>query len=198
MERRALSTQAATLRPVHGTAHARAHARVPLESSLVSLQNRSLPSLLDRLTDDAPEQREEALSRRFVSHGTLRKAVLRDLCWLFNCVSNDCLVDLDHLPQVARSTFNFGMVALAGRHVSGLDWKSLEKSLTAAILHFEPRILPADLEVRCLSASNALDLHNVLQFEIRGRLAHSPVPLPFVFRTEIDLESGHFDLKESR
>lgn len=69
--------------------------------------------------------------------------------------------------------------------------------MTDAILHFEPRILPQGLQVRCVSDLTSLSLHNVLSIEIKGRLWCVPYPLEFLFRTQVDLESGHFELQDA-
>ena len=42
------------------------------------------PSLLDRLTDDAPDTAVEAASQATMNLRQLRKAVMRDLAWLLN------------------------------------------------------------------------------------------------------------------
>ena len=52
----------------------------------VDVRNRLQPALLDRLTDDEPEQRQETESHRVMSKTQLRQAVLRDLGALFNSV----------------------------------------------------------------------------------------------------------------
>lgn len=171
-------------------------ARAGPPSRWPSTHRRIQPSLLDRLTDDAPQQREEPWAGHLVSHSTLRKSVLRDLCWLFNCVSHDGALNLQPYPLVARSTLNFGLRALAGKHVSAIDWQALEKTMVTAITHFEPRILPHELQVHCMSDPRALNLHNTVRIEIKGKLSHSPAPLPFIFHTEVDLENGHFNLKD--
>lgn len=88
------------------------------------------------------------------------------------------------------------MAPLAGQRMSDIEWHDIQRKLTASILHFEPRILPAGLQVRCVSDTSALNLHNVLSIEIKGRLWCVPYPLEFMFRTELDLENGHFELKD--
>ena len=50
---------------------------------------------------------------------------------------------------------------------------------------------------RCVSDTSSLDLHNVLSIEIKGRLWCVPYPLEFLFRTDVDLENGHFELKDA-
>ena len=59
-----------------------------------------------------------------------------------------------------------------------------------AILTFEPRILPATLQIRTLLEAGDLDHHNVIGVEIHGELWAQPVPLEFLVRTDFDLETG--------
>jgi type VI secretion system protein ImpF len=47
-------------------------------------QERLQPSLLDRLTDEEPDQLQESREKRVLSMSRLRDFVLRDLAWLFN------------------------------------------------------------------------------------------------------------------
>ncbi len=47
-------------------------------------QDRLQPALLDRLTDDEPDKKQEPREARVLSKSRLRQSVLRDLAWLFN------------------------------------------------------------------------------------------------------------------
>ncbi|QDY40877.1 type VI secretion system baseplate subunit TssE [Candidatus Pantoea soli] len=154
-------------------------------------------SLLDRLTDHAPDKRHEASNTTLISHTTLRRHVLRDLQWLFNTINNEAQQDLSGFPEVRRSVWNFGVAPLAGQNISDIEWHEMQRKMTDAILHFEPRILPQGLQVRCVSDLKSLSLHNVLSIEIKGRLWCVPYPLEFLFRTQVDLESGHFELQDA-
>jgi type VI secretion system protein ImpF len=49
-------------------------------------QERLQPSLLDRLTDDAPESKDESRDKRVLNLAQLRAGVMRDLSWLLNTV----------------------------------------------------------------------------------------------------------------
>lgn len=162
----------------------------------LNARDKMQPSLLDRLTDDAPDKQQEAASSTVISHSALRRNVLRDLQWLFNCINNEAQQDLTPFPQVQRSTWNFGVSPLAGQRMSDIEWGDIQRKLTRSILDFEPRILPAGLQVRCVSDTRSLNLHNVLSIEIKGRLWCVPYPLEFLFRTDVDLENGHFELKD--
>lgn len=52
--------------------------------------------------------------------------------------------------------------------MSDIEWHDIQRKLTEAIINFEPRILPQGLQVRCVSDTSSLDLHNVLSIEIKG------------------------------
>ena len=170
--------------------------RARREKETVSSRDKMQPSLLDRLTDDAPLEQNEPRNSTLIAHAALRRHVLRDLQWLFNTINNEAQNDLSGLHQVRRSVVNFGVAPLAGKRMSEIEWQDIQHKLTDAIVYFEPRILPQGLSVRCISDPQSLDLHNVLSIEIKGRLWCVPYPLTFLFRTDVDLENGHFELKD--
>ncbi|OZI37315.1 hypothetical protein CAL29_02520 [Bordetella genomosp. 10] len=167
-----------------------------MQKPVPSLRDRLQPALLDRLMDDAPAQRAETHDAGMITHAELRSAVLRDLRWLLNTVNLESTEDLAAFGQVPASTLNFGVRALAGKRMSDIDWIDVEDSLRHAITAFEPRILPASVEVRCVTNTATLEHHNVLSLDIKGMLWCVPYPMEFLFRTDIDLESGHMDLRD--
>ncbi|CAB3828257.1 type VI secretion system baseplate subunit TssE [Achromobacter anxifer] len=168
----------------------------PLSRSQRAVRDRLQPSLLDRLMDNDPAKREEPREHAMLTHEALRAAVLRDLRWLLNTVNLQTTQDLSAHRPVAASTLNFGVRAMAGKRMSEIDWIDVEESIRDAIAAFEPRILDSSVEVRCVSDAGTLEHHNVLSLEIRGMLWCVPQPLEFLFRTDIDLESGHMDLRD--
>ena len=159
-------------------------------------QERLQPALLDRLTDDRPEEQQEAREHRVMSKRQLRQAVLRDLAWLFNATRLESGVDLSRVPEVRRSVLNFGLPALSGRVASSLDIAELERSVRQAIVDFEPRILADTLRVKALLQASQIDHHNVIGMEIHGQLWAQPVPLELLVRTEIDLETGKVEIAD--
>ena len=159
-------------------------------------QERLQPALLDRLTDDEPDKKVEPLERRVLSKNRMRQAVLRDLAWLFNAIRLESTVDLTALSYVRRSVVNFGLPALSGLTASTLEVPDLERAVRQAIIDFEPRILPATLQVRAVVELSALDHHNVVGIEIPGQLWAQPVPLELLLRTEIDLETGRVEIAD--
>src|SRR4030095_2997094 len=84
-------------------------------------KERLQPSLLDRLTDHEPEQRQESREKRILSPNKLRESVRRDLTWLFNTPNLATVEDLDRFPLVAESVVNYGLPSLAGRTTSSVD-----------------------------------------------------------------------------
>jgi type VI secretion system protein ImpF len=163
----------------------------------VDVRNRLQPALLDRLTDDEPGNSAREDAHRVMSKAALRQAVLRDLSALFNAVQPR-EKELGGFPLVAGSVLNFGLPALSGQLVSQLDVRVLEGAIRQAIERFEPRILADEtLQVRAVEASSVLDTHNVIEFEIRGRLWSQPVPLEILLRTQLDLEAGQVDVRDA-
>lgn len=158
-------------------------------------RDRLQPALLDRLTDDAPKHRAES-QHGMLTHVQLRLAVLRDLNWLLNTVSLESSQDLASYAHVRASALNFGVRALAGKRMSEVDWVDLERAITEAIIHFEPRILADTITVQCVTEADVLEHHNILSFKIKGMLWCVPYHQEFMFRTVIDLESGHIDLSD--
>ena len=178
---------------VHGSQSVQS---APAERTRRAMRDRLQPSLLDRLMDNDPTRREEPRDSAMLTHEQLRAAVLRDLRWLLNTVNLQTSQDLSAHRQVATSTVNFGVRAMAGKRMSEIDWIDVEESIRDAISAFEPRILESSVEVRCVTDTGTLEHHNVLSLEIRGMLWCVPHPLEFLFRTDIDLESGHMDLRD--
>jgi type VI secretion system protein ImpF len=171
-------------------------AREPLARNERVARDRLQPSLLDRLMDDEPARREEPRESSMLTHAQLREVVLRDLRWLLNTVNLESTDDLSPYTHAAGSVVNFGVRALAGKRMSEIDWIDVEDSIRQAIAAFEPRILDSSVEVRCVTDTGTLEHHNVLSLEIKGMLWCVPHPLEFLFRTDIDLESGHMDLRD--
>ncbi len=151
-------------------------------------RERLQPSLLDRLTDHAPEARREGFDQQSLSMPQLRQAVLRDLGWLLNTTNLASTEDLSATPLVAKSTLNYGAPGFTGSVGTAGRMNELESGLTAAIRAFEPRIRPETLSVRLRQgASDAAT--PTLRFEIAGDLWAHPVPEQLFLETAIELET---------
>src|ERR1700761_166826 len=111
-------------------------------------RERLQPSLLDRLTDNAPAQKRDSPDQQVLSTAQLRQAVVRDLSALFNTTNLAALVDLSAAPKAAKSTVNFGIPGFAGMIEARSRLAALEREIADAIRTFEPRIRPQTLRVR--------------------------------------------------
>jgi type VI secretion system protein ImpF len=164
--------------------------------STLKAQDRLQPALLDRLTDDDPTNPAETTETRIISRSRTREAVLRDLSWLFNttCLTGEGA--FEQYPEVRRSVLNYGLPALSGQTASSVDPVALEEKVKTAILDYEPRILADTLQVEALVSEQQLDHHNQISFRISGQLWSQPVPLELLLQTNVDLETGHVEIKD--
>ena len=161
----------------------------------LTTKERLQPSLLDRLTDNAPEKTRESRDQRVLSIQKLREGVLRDLSWLLNTVNLSTVQNLDYYPEVAHSVLNYGMPELSGHTASSVDTLALERLLRQAIIDFEPRLLRNTVKVK-LKLSESQMNHNAMTFHIEGELWAQPVPLHMFMKTEIDLEIGQVTVSD--
>lgn len=147
------------------------------------------PCLLDRLTDNAPEKKEESSHERVMSISRYRDGVLRDLRWLLSASRHSDEEDLQSFPALRSSTLNYGVRSLCGRLSNSTSGGALEREIVAAIEMFEPRIAPESLVVE-MKEDNGAKSKNELVIEIRGDLWARPMPEEFLIKTKIDLETG--------
>ena len=148
------------------------------------------PCLLDRLTDEQPENRHESRNARVMSPSRYRDAVMRDVRWLFNTSARLASEEVSEFPEVASSVLSYGIRDLCGRITSSVDIVDLERELTNAMNCFEPRVIPGSLRIRAVQDSTGSS-PSTLSFEIHADLWANPVPEHLFIKTEIDLETGH-------
>jgi len=161
--------------------------------------DRLLPCLLDRLTDEEPEAARESSDRRVMSMRRYREAVRRDLESLLNTSCHLDWENINRFEHVAKSALNFGVPELCGMTLSGLSTGDVERRIRQAILQYEPRVLPDTLAVRVATAaasSGSSSPGNSVTLEISGELWAIPAPDPLYYRTEVDLETGQFQIKD--
>src|ERR1700722_19381641 len=151
-------------------------------------RERLQPSLLDRLTDDAPERRRESLDQQTLSMQQLRRAVLRDLAWLLNTTNLVATDELEGAPLSMKSTINFGIPSFAGLIGTARKLGALETGIADAIRAFEPRIRSDSLKVRLRPPQDGEPTTAVI-FEIQGELWAQPVPQQLFLETVIEIET---------
>ncbi len=153
------------------------------------------PSLLDRLTDDEPGKTVERRAARVMTIAQLRNAVLRDLGWLLNTSARASFEHIEDYPEISKSVLNYGVPDLCGTTASGVVEGEVERSIRASILVFEPRVLRKGLSVRLHSGISHRG-PTVISMEIAGEIWAQPFPEQLYIRTEIDLDTGEFRVRE--
>lgn len=157
-----------------------------------------LPTLFDRLSDDAPFRTTEAPEEYTMSRQQMRDIVQRDLAYLLNTANIENLIDRGSHPEAAASTINFGIPALAGGYLSEGKWAYVENLIRRAIADFEPRLVPGVLQVTPLMKENTSRHYNVLLFEIRGLIRMDPYPMAFTVQSAVDLETSRMSVVSAR
>jgi type VI secretion system protein ImpF len=160
--------------------------------------DRVLPCLLDRLTDkkkaDDSSQANSPFRVGGITVREFRQAVLRDLRWLFNTPKHVSGEMIYEFPEVADSVINFGTRDITGACLANVEERALEQELRKSILRFEPRIKPGSLSIKATKVKdNYSNSGNKIVFELRGFLDIPPVPDEISAKTEIDLDTGHFE-----
>lgn len=153
------------------------------------------PSLLDRLTDNRPDIRTSTGGVRVLTMEELRAGTRRDLAALLNATGLGVIQDLSDFPNAQRSTLNFGMPDMSGKTASSVDIRDLERLLAKTIREFEPRLLPESLSIKGVVTDQMN--HNVMTLTIEAELWSQPLPQKLLLRTELDLETGELEVKES-
>ncbi|MDO4640973.1 MAG: type VI secretion system baseplate subunit TssE [Neisseria sp.] len=160
-------------------------------------KNQLLPSLFDRLTDEEPRKKKEALPSKAVNLEQYRKAVLRDILYLLNTCNLQTGMADERLPEyVQASTLNYGIPPLSGLNYSDIEWEEVAQYIRQAIIRFEPRLESHSLQVVADVSDSEAALHNQLIIEIKGNLKLNPYPKEFLLRTSMDIETGLFNLWE--
>ncbi|TAL94424.1 MAG: type VI secretion system baseplate subunit TssE [Paraburkholderia sp.] len=157
-----------------------------------------LPTLLDRLCDDAPQRQTEAPGEYAVTRAQMRDIVQRDLAFLLNTTSIEDQIDRERYPHAAASTVNFGVPPLAGAFMASRKWAEIERIVRGAIGDFEPRLIADSLIVSPLTTPGANDRYNILSFEVRGMIRMDPYPLEFMVQSSLDLETSQINVTGMR
>ncbi len=157
------------------------------------LTERIQPCLLDRLTDEDPDSKQESKTSRVISLQRYRDGVLRDLRWLLNASAHLDEEDWQQFGEVRHSVLNYGTADFCGQLASNLELADVEHEMTETIRFFEPRILPNTLSVKSVSDAGSGG-PNLMAFEIRGDLWAAPMPEQLYIKTQLDLDTGECKL----
>jgi type VI secretion system protein ImpF len=151
------------------------------------------PSLIDRLIDREPENRNEAADSRNQSLKELKDSVRRDLEWLLN--SRRCPVEPPpSAKELWRSVYCYGLPDITGVAMSsGEDRNRLARMVETVVGTYEPRLQNVTVSMKPV----AKDSH-LLRFQIEGLLRTEPAPARVFFDTTLELTKGEYEVGETR
>jgi type VI secretion system protein ImpF len=151
-----------------------------------------LPSILDRLLDDKPEERKhEPLPSRFQHLRQLKQAVGRDLEALLN-TRREALEELPaEFSEVRRSLLTYGLPDFSAFNpLSEGDHTQIRRTLEQAIATFEPRLA----QVR-VSLHPWYEHERALRFRVEALLRVDPAPEQVTFDAVLRLHSQEYTIE---
>lgn len=154
-----------------------------------------LPTLFDRLRDDAPLRQTERPEAYALTRSQMHGIIQRDLTYLLNSTNREDEIDRERYPEAASSTLNYGVPPVAGSYLSEHKWNDIIGIVQRAIEDFEPRLIPGSLKIRPLLKEDAPHRYNVLLFEISGLVHMDPYPMAFTAQSSLDLETSRMQLQ---
>jgi type VI secretion system protein ImpF len=156
-----------------------------------------LPSLLDRLLDDHPEESREPAWREVQVVRLLKTSLCRDLQNLLN--SHRLLATIPEVySELKTSLLNYGLPDLQSMEVRedhdlGLLCRLIEESIQA----FEPRL--QGVRVRpVIDAEGKKPIDRRVRFEIEAVLVVEPLREPVLFSSSLDVASGEFAVEGAK
>jgi len=148
------------------------------------------PSLLDRLTDEQPDQAVDTTTTRDASERAFRVSVQRDVEFLLNTRRTMIMAGLE-FPELRNSVHQYGLPDTSGLSFSDLDGRQqLTNSIADTLRRFEPRL--TNISVR-LTDANQVSAPQV-RFSISATLRMDPSPEQIVFDTVLEIASGEYDV----
>ena len=163
---------------------------IPSESQL-------LPSLLDRLLDDHPEESREPAWRDVQVVRVLKASLCRDLQNLLN--AHRLLATIpEAYAELKTSLLNYGLPDLQSMEVRedhdlGLLCRLIEESIQV----FEPRL--QGVRVRpVIDAEGRKQIDRRVRFEIEAVLVVEPLREPVLFSSLLDVSSGEFAVEGTK
>jgi len=150
-----------------------------------------LPSLLDRLIDDHPEQERESPRSQNQVLSDLRHSIRRDLEYLLNTRS-----DPQEIPSVYEeledSLCNYGIPDMAALDLQNdRSRQRFFRTVERRIRFFEPRFL----SISVVPQESESYLDRTLRFRIEAVMYAYPAPEPIVFDSELDPSDGQIAIK---
>jgi type VI secretion system protein ImpF len=158
-----------------------------------TISNRELllPSLLDRLLDDSPEQSTEPLWHDSQVLKVIKRGLCRDLQYLLNARR-----PLDQIPEqypeLRTSLLNFGLPDLQSMEIrDDHELASICRRIEETITAFEPRLRHVHVVPR-LDGQDRRPIDRRLRFVIEAELVVEPLREAIRLVSSLDSGSGDF------
>jgi type VI secretion system protein ImpF len=151
-------------------------------------------SILDRLLDDTPRQKEEPPITVAQAMRRLRESVRRDLEWLLN---TRCLFDdlADEFEEVRASVYTYGLPDFTS-YGFGAKQTALRarRALEQALETFEPRLMNVTVTPIAIDKEEE---KRILRFLISGLLRVDPAPEIVSYETVLEVSRGEFRITKA-
>lgn len=158
-----------------------------------TLTERLQPSLLDRLTDDNPDDQKETRDTRVIDLSRLRDILQRDLAWLLNTTNIDNLIDADEYPHAAKSVVNYGVHVVSGEFSTSKRAEMIRRSIETAIARHEPRIIEGSVEVVLRPDESTGEM--TVALDIIADMWAQPLPLELYLRSAVNVATGEVSVE---
>ena len=154
----------------------------------ISEDQQLVPSVLDRLLDDEPENSREALKSRNQVLREMKRAVSRDLESLLNTRWR-CKEWPADLEQLGESLVNYGIPDFSGLNMSSAEAREQLRAIVEQVIRkFEPRFKAVKVKL----LANADETDRRLRLRIDAMLYAEPAPEPVVFDSQLEPIHGWF------
>jgi len=152
-----------------------------------------VPSVIDRLLDDEPENRFETERSRNVVLRDIKQAIRRDLENLLNTRCR-CVPFPRELTELEHSLVNYGIPDFTGVRLSNArEREDFRRTIERTIKNFEPRFKTVNVKF----LENASETDRTLRFRVDAMLYAEPAPEPVVFDTAMEPTKQTFSVKGS-
>lgn len=149
-----------------------------------------LPSVLDRLIDREPANRNEPASWRTQSLKELKDSVRRDLEWLLN-TRRPPIEPRPSAKELWHSVYTYGLPDSTGLALRSVEDRArLARAVEFAISTFEPRLVNVSVTIPPAPAAS-MKVH----FQIEALLRTEPAPERVFFDSTLELSSGEYEVE---
>lgn len=150
-----------------------------------------VPSILDRLIDDEPENSREPTKMRNQVVAELRQSIRRDLENLLNTRWRSESWSPE-LTELERSLVRYGIPDISSANLSSERgrWEFIQ-TVEETIRIFEPRF--KSVHVQFVENSDYAD--RTLRFRIDAMMYGHPAPEPIVFDSAVEPSTGEFSVR---